>query len=57
MGDERYIYAVGAGQVKIAMCWKTIYLVQNMYYVADLNSNLLSVSYLVNRKYHVHFLL
>ena len=28
-----------------------------MYYVPDLNSNLLSVSYLVNRKYHVHFLL
>ena len=28
-----------------------------MYYVPDLNSNLLSVSYLVNCKYHVHFLL
>ena len=36
---------------------KTIYLVQNMYYVPDLNGNLLSVSYLVNCKYHVHFLL
>ena len=57
MGDKKYIYAVGVGQVKIAMCWKTIYLVQNIYYVPDLNSNLLSVSYLVNRKYHVHFLL
>jgi len=57
MGDERHIYAVGVGQVKIAMCRKAIYLVQNMYYVSDLNNNLLSVSYLVNRKYHVHFLL
>ena len=28
-----------------------------MYYVTNLNSNLLSVSYLVNCKYHVHFLL
>ena len=57
MGDERYIYTVGIGQVKITMHQKAIYLVQNMYYVSDLNGNLLSVSYLVNRKYHVHFLL
>ena len=57
MGDERYIYAMGVGQVKIVMYWKAIYLVQNMYYVTNLNSNLLSVSYLVNCKYHVHFLL
>ena len=59
MGDERYIYiyAVDVGQVKITMCRKAIYLVQNVYYVSDLNSNLLSVSYLVNRKYHVYFLL
>ena len=28
-----------------------------MYYIPDLNGNLLLVSYLVNRKYHVHFLL
>ena len=28
-----------------------------MYYVSDLNGNLLSVSYLVNHKYHVYFLL
>ena len=28
-----------------------------MYYVPDLNGNLLSVSYLVNCKYHVYFLL
>jgi len=27
MEDERYIYAVGVGQVKIAMRWKAIYLV------------------------------
>ena len=57
MGDERYIYAVGIGQVKITMHQKAIYLVQNVYYVPDLNGNLLSVSYLVNHKYHVHFLL
>jgi len=57
MGDERYIYAVGVGQVKITMHWKAIYLVQNVYYVPDLNGNLLSVSYLVNCKYHVYFLL
>jgi len=57
MGDRRYIYAVGVGQVKITMYWKAIYLVQNMYYISDLNGNLLSVSYLVNYKYHVHFLL
>jgi len=57
MGDERYIYAVGIGQVKITMHQKAIYLVQNVYYVPDLNGNLLSVSYLVNRKYHVYFLL
>ena len=57
MGDKRYIYAVGIGQVKITMCQKAIYLVQNMYYVPDLNGNLLSVSYLVNCKYHIHFLL
>jgi len=57
MGDERYIYTVGIGQVKIMMHQKAIYLVQNMYYVSDLNGNLLSVFYLVNRKYHVHFLL
>ena len=59
MGDERYIYiyAVDVGQVKITMCRKAIYLVQNVYYVSDLNGNLLSVSYLVNRKYHVYFLL
>ena len=57
MGDERYIYAVDVGQVKITMYQKTIYLVQNVYYVSDLNGNLLSVSYLVNHKYYVHFLL
>jgi len=57
MGDERYIYAMGVGQVKIAMRRKAIYLVQNMYYISDLNGNLLLVSYLVNHKYHVHFLL
>jgi len=57
MGDKRYIYTVGVGQVKITMHWKAIYLVQNMYYISDLNGNLLSVSYLVNHKYHVHFLL
>ena len=28
-----------------------------MYYISDLNSNLLSIFYLVNRKYHVYFLL
>ena len=28
-----------------------------MYYVPDLNGNLLSVFYLVNCKYHIHFLL
>ena len=39
------------------MHWKAIYLVQNVYYIPDLNGNLLSVSYLVNHKYHVHFLL
>ena len=55
--DERYIYAVDVGQVKITMCLKTIYLVQNVYYIPDLNDSLLSVSYLVNHKYHVHFLL
>jgi len=57
MGDKRYIYTVGIGQVKIAMHWKAIYLVQNVYYVSDLNGNLLSVSYLVNCKYYVYFLL
>ena len=57
MGDERYIYAMGVGQVKITIHQKAIYLVQNVYYVSDLNDNLLSVSYLVNRKYYVHFLL
>jgi len=57
MGDERYIYAVGVSQVKIMMHQKAIYLVQNMYYVPDLNGNLLLVSNLVNYKYHVHFLL
>ena len=57
MGDKRYIYAVGIGQVKITMYQKAIYLVQNVYYIPDLNSNLLLVSYLVNHKYHVHFLL
>jgi len=57
MGDERYIYTVGIGQVKITMHQKAIYLVQNVYYISDLNGNLLSVSYLVNRKHHVHFLL
>jgi len=57
MRDERYIYAVGIGQVKITIHQKAIYLVQNVYYVPDLNGNLLSVSYLVNCKYHVHFLL
>ena len=57
IGDERYIYAVGIGQVKITMYQKAIYLVQNVYYIPDLNGNLLLVSYLVNRKYHVHFLL
>ena len=57
MGDKRYIYAIDVGQVKIAMYQKTIYLVQNMYYIPDLNGNLLSVSYLVNCKYHVYFLL
>ena len=57
MEDKRYIYAVGVGQVKIVMRWKAIYLVQNIYYIPDLNSNLLSVSYLVNYKYHVCFLL
>ena len=57
MGDERYIYAVSIGQVKIMMHQKAIYLVQNMYYIPGLNGNLLSVSYLVNCKYHVHFLL
>jgi len=51
MGDKRYIYAVGIGQVKITMHQKAIYLVQNVYNVPDLNGNLLSVSYLVNRKY------
>ena len=39
------------------MCQKAIYLVQNVHYVPDLNGNLLLVSYLVNCKYHVHFLL
>ena len=48
---------MSVGQVKITMHWKAIYLVQNVYYISDLNGNLLSVSYLVNRKYHVHFLL
>ena len=48
---------MGVGQVKITMCQKAIYLVQNVYYVPDLNSNLLSVFYLVNCKYLVHFLL
>jgi len=57
MEDERYIYAVGVGQVKITMCWKAIYLVQNVYYISDLNGNLLSVFYLVNHKYYVYFLL
>ena len=57
MVDERYIYAMGVGQVKITIHQKAIYLVQNVYYVSDLNDNLLSVSYLVNRKYYVHFLL
>jgi len=57
IGNERYIYTVDVGQVKIMMYWKTIYLVQNVYYIPDLNGNLLSVSYLVNHKYHVHFLL
>ena len=57
MGDKRYIYTVGIGQVKITMYQKAIYLVQNIYYVSDLNGNLLLVFYLVNRKYHVHFFL
>ena len=57
IGNKRYIYAMDIGQVKIVMRWKAIYLVQNVYYILDLNSNLLSVSYLVNCKYHVHFLL
>jgi len=57
MGDKRYIYTVGIGQVKITIRRKAIYLVQNVYYIPDLNSNLLSVFYLVNCKYHVHFLL
>ena len=57
MGDKRYIYTVDIGKVKITMHQKAIYLVQNVYYVPDLNGNLLSVSYLVNRKYYVHFLL
>jgi len=48
---------VGVGQVKIVIRRKAIYLVQNVYYIPDLNSNLLSVFYLVNCKYHVHFLL
>jgi len=55
IGDERYIYAVDVGQVTIIMYQKAIYLVWNMYYVPNLNSNLLSVSYLVNYKYYVHF--
>ena len=42
MGDERYIYAVDVGQVKIVMHQKAIYLVQNIYYIPDLNNNLLS---------------
>ena len=57
MEDERYIYTVGVGQVKIMIHWKAIYLVQNVYYVSNLNGNLLSVFYLVNRKYYVYFLL
>jgi len=48
---------MGIGQVKITMHQKAIYLVQNVYYIPDLNGNLLSVSYLVNCKYHVYFLL
>ena len=44
-------------QVKITIHQKAIYLVQNVYYISDLNDNLLSISYLVNCKYHVHFLL
>ena len=55
IGDERYIYTMGVSQVKIVMRQKAIYLVQNVYYVTD--HNLLSVFYLVNCKYHVHFLL
>ena len=56
MGDERYIYAVGVGQVKITIHQKAIYLVQNVYYVSNFNGNLLLVSYLVNCKYYVYFL-
>ena len=56
MEDKRYIHAVDVDQVRITIGQKAMYLIQNMYYISNFNSNLLLVFYLVNYKYHVCFL-
>ncbi|EIW64624.1 uncharacterized protein TRAVEDRAFT_95541, partial [Trametes versicolor FP-101664 SS1] len=58
LGDERYIHATGIGNISLHLkqdgkLEKAI--VPGVYYVPDLDGNLLSVSHFVRRGYSVNF--
>ncbi|PCH35364.1 hypothetical protein WOLCODRAFT_79384, partial [Wolfiporia cocos MD-104 SS10] len=58
LGDERYILAIGIGQITLHFdtpdSTKSA-LIQNVFHVPELNGNLLSVSNLTKRDYEVNF--
>ncbi|KAI0667431.1 hypothetical protein C8Q78DRAFT_958638, partial [Trametes maxima] len=58
LGDERYIFATGIGSVSLLLEQDGKHdkaIVPGVYYVPDLDGNLLSVSHFVRRGYTVNF--
>ena len=59
LGDDRYILAMGIGQLHLEMDLgggrKGLTVIRSAYYVPDVSGNLLSVSYLIKRGYSVNF--
>ncbi|CDO76034.1 hypothetical protein BN946_scf184818.g2 [Trametes cinnabarina] len=58
LGDERYIHATGIGRVSLRLERgpdTEAAIIPDVYYVPDLNGNLLSVSHFVRRGYSVNF--
>ena len=59
LGDDRYILAKGIGQLHLEMDLgrgrKGLTIIRSAYYVPNVSSNLLSVSYLLKRGFSVNF--
>jgi hypothetical protein len=59
LGDEWYILATGFGQLHLDMMLENgqtcLTIIRHAYYVPELSGNLISVSYLTKRGYHINF--